>query len=143
MIGGYFDKQFSEPTQKLWQQMKRGHFEFVTSVIVIDEIEGAPECVRLLFEETFSQKGYIIDMTSEIESLAKAYLAHKVVPMKFEDDAFHVAACVVSRVDYLVSWNFKHLVNVSRSDAFNAVNLLQGYPQVRIVNPLELIYAES
>jgi hypothetical protein len=44
-------------------------------------------------------------------------------------------------VDHLVSWNFKHLVNVRRAAGFNAVNLLQGYAPVSIINPKELIYA--
>ena len=42
-----------------------------------------------------------------------------------------------------MSWNFRHLVNVRRLAGFNAVNLLQGWPPVRIVNPLELIYGNQ
>jgi hypothetical protein len=61
----------------------------------------------------------------------------------YTDDARHVAACTVARLDYLVSWNFRHLVNVQREAGFNAVNLLQGYRAVRIVNPLELIYGDQ
>jgi hypothetical protein len=63
-----------------------------------------------------------------------------VVSPKFEDDARHVAACTVHGVGLLVSWNFKHLVNVRREAGFNGMNLLKGYPEIRIVNPLELIY---
>ena len=55
----------------------------------------------------------------------------------------HVAICTIHRVNHIVSWNFKHLVNVRRSAGFNAVNLLQGFPPVSIVNPKELIYASS
>ena len=74
---------------------------------------------------------------------AGAYLAQGVVTPKYADDARHVAACTVARHDYLVSWNFRHLVNVHRSAGFNAVNLLQGWPPVRIVNRLELIYGNQ
>ena len=49
----------------------------------------------------------------------------------------------MARLQYLVSWNFKHLVNVQREAGFNAVNLLQGYPPIRIVNPLELIHGNQ
>lgn len=65
------------------------------------------------------------------------------VTPKYTDDARHVAACTVSKIDYLVSWNFRHLVNVQRETGFNAVNLLQGYRTIRIVNPLELIYGNQ
>jgi len=63
--------------------------------------------------------------------------------MRYRDDANHVAICTVARLDYLVSWNFRHLVNVDRANGFNSVNILQGYPLVRIVNPLELIYGNE
>ena len=52
-------------------------------------------------------------------------------------------ASTVAEIDYLVSWNFWHLVNVEREKGFNAVNLLQGYRSIRIVNPLELIYGNE
>ena len=42
--------------------------------------------------------------------------------------------------DFLVSWNFKHMVNVRREAEFNSVNLLHAYLPVRIVSLLELIY---
>ena len=67
-------------------------------------------------------------------------MAAKVVPVRYAEDADHVAVAVVHKMDMVVSWNFKHLVNVHREKGFNAVNLLQGYPPVSIVNPLELIY---
>ena len=82
----------------------------------------------------------VLERTSEMEKLAATYLAQKVVPIKFDDDARHVAICTVSRIEHLVSWNFKHLANARREAGSNAVNLLQGYPPVSIVNPLELIY---
>lgn len=63
------------------------------------------------------------------------------VPSAFIDDARHVAECSIARLDYLVSWNFKHLANVRRESGFNAVNILQGYPPVRIVPPTFLVDA--
>ena len=51
--------------------------------------------------------------------------------------------CPVHRVSHLVSWNFKHLVNIEREKGFNAVNLLQGYPAVRIVAPTFLIHGHE
>ncbi len=62
---------------------------------------------------------------------------------RFTDDARHVAVCTAAQIEYLVSWNFRHLVNVEREKGFNAVNLLQGYRTFRIVNPLELIYGNE
>jgi len=85
----------------------------------------------------------VLPLSREADELAAAYLAQKVVPLDYEDDAYHVAVCTVARLDYLVSWNFKHLANVRRESGFNAVNLLQGYPVLRIVTPTFLIHGDA
>ena len=85
----------------------------------------------------------MIEVTAEMEHLAAAYMTRAILTPKYSDDARHVAACTVARIDYLVSWNFRHLVNVEREKGFNAINLLHGYSTLRIVNPLELIYGDK
>lgn len=138
-IGGYFDDEWEDATRELWRQREAGRWRFFSSPITVAELTDAPENVRQLFEDTFAPEA-LVAVTTEVEQLASHYLAQAVLTPKYTDDARHVAACTVSRLDYLVSWNFRHLVNVQREAGFNAVNLLQGYPPVRIVNPLQLIY---
>src|SRR5580658_9802221 len=106
--------------------MGAGRFRFVTSTITADELAEAPIQVRDLWAETFTPE-MVLDVTDDMEQLAAAYMAQAILTPKYTDDARHVAACTVSRADYLVSWNFKHLVNIDRKKGFNAVNLLQGY----------------
>ena len=142
VLGGYYDEEFLEATRTLWSQMKQGRFHFVSSLLVDQEISAAPERVQSLMAETFTQAD-LLPYTAEAEELAAAYLAQKVVPAKFADDARHVAIAVVNAVNIIASWNFKHLVNLQREAGFNAVNLLQGWPTVRIVSPLELIYDDE
>jgi predicted nucleic acid-binding protein len=142
VIGGYFDDEWKEATHKLWRQMERGKFLLVTSTVTAEEMSGAPKRVRELFRNTFPPEA-ILDATAESERLAAAYMNEAILPPKYTDDARHVAVCTVAGIEYLVSWNFKHLVNVDREKGFNAANLLQGYRTVRIVNPLELIYGNE
>lgn len=139
VIGGYIDAEFEEATHKLWQEMEEGAYRFVTSPLVSQEIAGAPEYVRALLAETFIQSD-LLPLTAEVEELTAAYMAQKVVPARYEDDARHVAVATVHQIGLIVSWNFKHLVNYQRESGFNAVNLLQGYPSVRILSPLELTH---
>ncbi len=80
--------------------------------------------VRGLMRTSFTLED-VMDVNEEMEDLAAAYMAQKVVPAGYADDAQHVAVCSVARFDYLVSWNFKHLANVRRESGFNAVNVLQ------------------
>jgi predicted nucleic acid-binding protein len=142
VIGGYFDDEFKEATRELWRQMEAGKYRFVTSPLVGQEAADAPEEVRHLLTSTFTQDD-LLPLSLEAQELAAAYMAQKVVPAKYEDDALHVAIAVVGGIQVIVSWNFKHLVNFQREAGFNGVNLLQGYPSVRILSPLELIYDDE
>ena len=142
VVGGYFDTEWETPTRELWRQWEAGRWRFVTSVVTEAEMARAPDHVRELFESTFPAVG-LIPLGDDVESLAASYLDAGVVPRKYSDDARHVAACVAGGCVLLVSWNFRHLANVTREAGFNAVNILNGYPSVRIVSPLEIIYEED
>ena len=58
-------------------------------------------------------------------------------------DAQHIALATKSRVDVLVSWNFKHIVNLERIHGYNSVNLRRGYPQLEIRTPREVVGDED
>ena len=140
VIGGYFDPEFTVATRELWRQMEKGQYRFYASSISVSEVARAPDEVRTLMANTFADPGSILPLTPEAAKLAAHYMAAKVVPVRYAEDADHVAVAVVHKLDLVVSWNFKHLVNVHREKGFNAVNLLQGYPPVSIVTPSQLIY---
>ena len=53
-------------------------------------------------------------------------------------DALHIAVATIAKVDVLVGWNFKHIVNLDRIHGFNAVNLRLGYAMLEIRSPLEV-----
>jgi hypothetical protein len=66
------------------------------------------------------------------------------VPPKKLFDALHVAFCVVEQIDYLASWNYKHLAKVQRERRLTALNLQEGYLHpLRIVTPLQLLADEA
>jgi hypothetical protein len=58
-------------------------------------------------------------------------------------DAEHIAIATINRVDALVSWNFRHIVNLQRIRGYNSVNLKYGYPLLEIRSPLEVITYEE
>ena len=142
VIGGYHDAEWMAETRVLWEQARAGQWRLVTSIVAEREVQKAPENVRAIFASTFDATN-ILDTSTEIEELATAYLAAAVVPPKYADDALHLAMATVHGIRLVVSWNFKHLVNVRREDGFNAVNVLHGWSLVRIVSPKEIIYAEQ
>lgn len=142
VLGGYFDDEWKAATHELWKKMEAGKYRFLTSAVTMDELTAAPERVRELFASTFAPEA-ILGVTADSERLASAYMSSHILTPKYTDDARHAAVCTVAQVEYLVSWNFRHLVNIEREKGFNAVNLLHGYRTLRIVNPLELIYGNE
>lgn len=80
-----------------------------------------------------------VDLTEEAAALAQEYLKAGVVTRRQFVDAQHIAVATLNRVDVLVSWNFKHIVNLTRIQGYNAVNLRQGHPLLEIRTPVEVI----
>ena len=81
----------------------------------------------------------MIDINDEVETLALNYIKEKIISEKYLLDAYHIAAGTINRVDVLVSWNFKHMVNLLKIKSYNSVNLKYGYGLIDIRCPLELV----
>lgn len=85
----------------------------------------------------------IVSITQEAISLSNQYLIEKVVGETSKDDCLHIALATINKVDILVSWNFKHIVNIKRIRGYNAINILNGYPIIEIRSPKEIIDYEE
>jgi predicted nucleic acid-binding protein len=142
VIGGYYDSEFEEDTRILFEKVKLGQFHVVLSDITEGEVQEAPELVRNLFVELSDGSAAKIELTEEAIQLAETYLAEKVVGKTSRVDCLHIALASINRVDILVSWNFKHIVNVQRIRGYNSVNMKLGYPTLDIRSPKEIIYYE-
>lgn len=78
--------------------------------------------------------------TNEIEFLADEYIRNSIIPLNKKLDALHIAVSTVHKMDYLVSWNYKHLANINKEKKIFAVNLQYNYLDLlRICTPLELL----
>lgn len=139
VIGGYLDVEFQEWSKKLFDEFKAGKKIAVISDVTLDEIENARQEIRdllkLIPEES---KEYVLN-DEEAEELANAYLKEGAITKKFHEDALHIAIATINKVDVLVSWNFKHIVNLDRIKKYNGVNLKHGYTLLEIRNPREVL----
>ena len=143
VIGGCEDSEFSEATLALWQLFIRGVYIMVLSEHTLRELQGAPQSVRNRLLEIPDAHQIILSDTPEADTLAEAYLSHGIVGPGSRSDALHVALATIGRVDVLVSWNFRHIVNLGRIRLFNAVNLEQGYGLIEIRTPREVLSGEK
>lgn len=142
VFGGYFDDEFKDDTRALFEYTRGNGVELIYSDITKAELTPAPRRVRELpqaiveFEEVNLE---LIDMDHEAEMLAEKYIAEGALTEKCRNDARHIALATIHRVDTLVSWNFKHMVNFIRIRQYNAVNLKKGYATIDIRSPKEMI----
>ena len=106
------------------------------------ELENAPEKIKEHFLSLTETQTEFVEITEEINLLAEQYIGENVVGKTSIDDCRHIACATVNKVDYLVSWNFKHIVNVFRIRGYNSVNLKNGYAQLEIRSPKDIIENE-
>ncbi len=138
VFGGVFDEEFGNASFIFFDQIKKGEFSIVTSPVVIDEISLAPIEVKRLYKN-LQQFVEVIEISNEVLDLRDAYLRAKIVTKKYSNDALHVAFATISECSIIVSWNFKHIVNFEKITLYNAINLINGYKQVAIHSPMEVI----
>jgi hypothetical protein len=143
VIGGCEDSEFAEASLALWRLFIEGVYIQVLSEHTLRELRGAPENIRARLLEIPEANQIILPDTSEAEALAEAYLVHGIVGPGGRSDALHVALATIGRVDVMVSWNFRHIVNLGRIRMFNAVNLEQGYGLIEIRTPREVLSGEK
>ena len=137
VIGGYFDPVFEDATKKLFDKFRNGEYLAVISTHTYGELnDGAPENVKSNLETISYEK---IDVTKAMLDLTQKYMDENIVSEKFKSDALHIAIATTSTVDVLVSWNFRHIVNLNKIKLFNSVNLKEGYNLLEIRTPLEVI----
>ncbi len=107
------------------------------------ELENAPEKVKEHFVNLPTEYIEFVEITEEMNELANEYIKENVVGATSIDDCRHIACATLKKVDYLISWNFKHIVNVFRIRGYNSINIKNGYAQLDIRSPKEIISNEK
>uniref|UniRef100_UPI00404AD450 type II toxin-antitoxin system VapC family toxin n=1 Tax=Gelidibacter sp. TaxID=2018083 RepID=UPI00404AD450 len=137
VFGGHFDEEFKELTIPLFDRIKEGEFIILYSTVTQDELENAPEKVKELVKSLRADITEFIETTEEAIDLATEYIIEKVVGQTSYADCLHIALATINRADFLVSWNFKHIVNIERIRGYNSINIKSGYKQLEIRSPRE------
>ena len=124
-------------SRQLWEDYAN-RFEFVISRIVRDEIrQGDATAAQRRLEVVSSLT--ILEMLPEAGMLAQRLLDAGAVPGNSEQDAQHIAIATVHGVNYLVSWNHKHIVNKNKREHINHVCQAAGFQPITICTPLEVM----
>jgi predicted nucleic acid-binding protein len=143
VFGGLFDAEFEEETTLLFEKVKLRQIKCIYSNLTESELTNAPERVRDFFETLPNEFKEKVLVTPEALKLAQTYVDEKVIGETSLDDCIHIATATLNKVDMLVSWNFKHIVNVYRIRGYNSINLRLGHGTLEIHSPKEIVNNEN
>jgi predicted nucleic acid-binding protein len=143
VFGGYFDKEFEKETKPFFDKIKEKRVKIIVSEILELELYRAPERVWDFFESLPSDCIERVELTDEARDLSEKYIAEKVVGKTSRADCQHIALATINKVDVLVSWNFKHIVNLERIRGYNSINFREGYQMTEIRTPKEIFNYEN
>lgn len=143
VFGGIYDIEFEAETALLFEKVTFGQIKCVYSNLTESELTNAPERVRDFFENLPHKYKEKVLVTPEALKLAQTYVDENVVGETSLTDCIHIATATLNKVDMLISWNFKHIVNVYRIRGYNSINLRLGYTTLEIHSPKEIVNYEN
>jgi hypothetical protein len=131
-------RQAQQEVTREWWRERRKDFSLFTSQFVINEAsvgdsKAAAERLKVL------QGIALVEISEDVEPLAKKLLEQGALPHKARVDALHVAVASVNEIQYLVTWNCKHLANVFLWDKIEQTCRIAGYRPPTILTPYELL----
>jgi predicted nucleic acid-binding protein len=85
----------------------------------------------------------VFPLTDEVNAIAAKFVEEGIVPAKYKDDGLHLALALTNNIDYIVSWNFKHIVKLKTKRAVKAFSIKEGYKEIEITTPQEVIESED
>lgn len=125
-------------TRRLLVELAAGRWEGFISTVVLAEVDGATESIRRRIAVELARTPLtVLEETAESIELARTYVAAGAIPANAENDARHIAIAAVNDVRIVVSWNFRHMVNIERKRRINSVNPAEGLTLLDIVSPWE------
>jgi predicted nucleic acid-binding protein len=123
----------------LFKRIAEGEFKPYTSIVAIDELPKATagkyqKMIGLLTEYNIE----VLTSDFEARKLADIYVSKKIIPLKYYNDAMHIAIATVNGLNFVVSYNFGHIVKLKTLNMAGLVNIRRDYPQIGLFSPTEV-----
>ena len=143
-VVSYLDQQDApekmSETKEVWDKIKEGDYEVFISTLVINELQKCQEPKRAYLLNQLSEIDFtILEVNESTVRLAEKFIDFGVLKKKSFEDCQHIAAAILSDCDIIVSWNFKHIVNVKTIRGIKVVTTMEGYKDILIYPPTALL----
>lgn len=130
-------------TRKLWELFKEDKYDIYLSTVTLEELSDCKEPKKSQMYDCLSQIKYTpIQITESMSEIAQQIIDMGILTEKSYDDCQHIAAAVIYGCDCILSWNFKHIVNIKTIRGVRAITNLKGYKPIEIINPSVLLESE-
>lgn len=131
---------YRKQASREWWQVQSGRHELFVSAEVLTELSDPrypmrDEALRLVHDVP------LLEVDEEVRGFAEVLVRERVMPSSVAGDAVHVAVACVHDVDYLLSWNVRHLANPNKLTHLRTIAVRAGYLPPRIVTP-DLLWEE-
>lgn len=139
-VGEQYDLSKKEATIQFFEHWPNLDGEMYISELVEREIARAPQDLRnQMMQQIQKLNPIILNGDEDSENLADRFIQEGLIPVKYRNDALHIAIAVVNEIDIVVSWNLEHMVKLKTRKGVNAISTLVGYRTVEIVTPEEVL----
>jgi predicted nucleic acid-binding protein len=131
-----------QQTTRDWWQTRRVVFDLYVSELVLREARGGDAQAateRLAVLETIE----LLEITPDALDLANQLVLEAAIPQKAIADALHIATAVTSGINFLLTWNCKHIANATMRSKIERICRATGYEPSIICTPEELMEDES
>ncbi len=140
----YLDQQDTpekmQETREAWEYLKTGQYDIYISDVVLDELGKCNEDkLRFLISHLRQLSYHVIQTDEKTIELAEKFIEFGFLKRKSFDDCRHIAAAILAGCDIIVSWNFKHIVNVKTMRGIKVVTTMEGYKDLLIYPPSALL----
>lgn len=130
-------------TLGLWKKFKTGVYEIYLSSLTLFEINNCSESKKRYLNDKLEEIQYVeVPINDSCYDLAREIIDLNILTEKSFEDCQHIAAAVLNQCDVIISWNFKHLVNIKTIKGIRKITQLKGFKDIEIMNPTTLLEME-
>ena len=134
----------TKETREVWKRFERGEFEIYLSQITLDELERCLEAKKNILYDYLGMIAYTrLNVNDETTALTRRIIELGILKPKNIADCQHIAISVVNGCDLLLSWNYRHMVNIKTIRGVRAITNLEGYTSIDIASPSVLLTSED
>ena len=130
-------------THQVWEKIKSGKYDVYISDVVLRELNDCKEEKRNRLLDYLKEIQFqTVEITDKTMKLSEKFIDFGVLKKKSFDDCQHIAAAIVSDCDIIISWNFKHIVNVKTIRGVKVITTMEGFKDLLIYQPTALLEEE-